>query len=130
MSTWRSKAIESFPDLRQEFEQSDATIYDVFFGLLPRLRDAHDRGDTEELKRIYGFASWCYRQETEELWNAAAVGFYEHLVDSRRTLEQIPYWLEPDIFRGCRDLFAARLKPEEFDGLCEMFSRTRAKSPA
>jgi len=130
MSTWRRKAIDLFPELRHEFEQADATIYQVFVELLPRVRDAHDRGDTGELERIYGFASWCYRQKAEELWNAAAVAFYEHLVDSRRTLEQIPYWLEPDIFEGCKGLFAARLKLQEFNRLCEMYSKRRANSPA
>ena len=56
MSTWRRKAIESFPDLRWEFEQVDTTIYEVFFELLPRVRDAHARGDLEVLRRIYEFA--------------------------------------------------------------------------
>lgn len=117
MSTWRLKAIELFPDLRHEFEQSDTTVYQVFFELLPRVRDAHDRGDNGELERIYRFASWCYRQKADDISNAAAVAFYEHLVDSRRTFEQIPYWLEPDVFEGCKALFAARLKPEDFNNV-------------
>lgn len=41
MSTWRRKALGSFPDLPHQFEQSDATIYEVFFDLLPRVQAAH-----------------------------------------------------------------------------------------
>ena len=73
MSTWRRKAIETFPDLRREFEQSDMTIYQVFFELLPRVRDAHARADGQELQRIYDFARWCFHQKAYDLWNAAAV---------------------------------------------------------
>jgi hypothetical protein len=35
------------------------SIYMVFFDLLPRVRKAHQEGDTETLRRIYGFAEWC-----------------------------------------------------------------------
>jgi len=52
MSTWRRKAIESFPDLRHDFVKPDTTIYQVFFDLLPRVRGAHAREDTQELQRI------------------------------------------------------------------------------
>jgi len=130
MSTWKRKAIELFSDLRHEVQQSDATICQVFFELLPRARDAYDRGDTGELERIYRFASWCYRQKTEALWNAAAVTFYEHLVDSGTTFEQIPHKLEADIIEGCKGFFAARLKPEEFNRLCGMYYKRRDKAPA
>ncbi len=90
MSAWRRKALESFPDLRHEFAQSDVTIYQVFFELLPRVQAAHARSDTLELQRIYDFARWCFQQKSEDIWNAAGVAFYEHLVDEPTTLSQIP----------------------------------------
>lgn len=123
MSTWRRKAIESFPDLRWEFEQADTTIYEVFFELLPRVCDAHVRGDLEELRSIYEFAQWCFQQKSKDLWNAAGVAFYEHLVDEPTTLSEIPQWLEPDVFEGCKSLFEARLEPEQFRELCERYLR-------
>lgn len=123
MSTWRRKAVESFPDLRHEFEQADTTIYEVFFELLPRVAVAHAQEDSEELRRIYDFAGWCFQQKADDLWNAAGVAFYEHLVDDPTTLSQIPRWLEPDVFDGCRSLFEARLEPEQFRELCERYLR-------
>ena len=123
MSKWRRKAIESFPDLRRDFEQPDATIYQVFFDLLPRVQAAHSRNDTQELKRIYDFARWCFHQKADDLWNAAAVAFYEHLVDEPVTRNEIPRWLQPDVFEDCKPLFEARLEPEEFRQLCERYSK-------
>jgi len=130
MSTWRRKAIETFPDLRQEFEKRDATIYQVFFELLPRVREAHDRNDTQELQRIYDFARWCLHQKTKVLRNAAGVAFYEHLVDEPTTRSQIPRWLQPDVFEDCKGLFEARLEPEEFRELCERFSKRHEHTTA
>jgi hypothetical protein len=80
----------------------------LFFELLPRCRHAHDRDDSEELKRIYGFADWCASQKAKELWNAAGVGFYEHLADSRQTLDAISLWVRRQIFEDIAGLLEAR----------------------
>src|SRR6266404_7185482 len=121
MSTWRRKAIETFPDLHHEFEKPSISIYGVFFELLPRVRDAHARDDTIELQRIYDFARWCFEQEHGDLSNAAAVAFYEHLVDEPGTRDQIPRRIPPKIFKACESLFQDRLTPEEFMELRERY---------
>lgn len=129
MSSWRRKAIEAFPDLRKEFEDPDTTIYGVFFELLPRAREAHTRQDIAELKRIYGFAEWCFHQQAEDLWNAAAVAFYEHLVDDPRTRRQMPHWIQADDFEALKPLFESRLRPEQFRRLCEEYTRRHETKP-
>jgi hypothetical protein len=123
MSTWRRKAIDAFPDLRRDFEQPDTSIYDVFIELLARVRDAHARADEPELRNIYDFARWCLHQKADDLRNAAGVAFYEHLVDEPATLNEIPRWLQPDVFETCKNLFEARMEPDEFKELCERYSR-------
>ena len=55
MSNWKRRALALFPNLRWEFEH--ATIYGVFFKLLPRCRQTHRDGDEAELERIYGYAT-------------------------------------------------------------------------
>jgi hypothetical protein len=109
MSTWRRKALKLFPDLRGEIEDRNTSVMSLFFELLPRCRSAHDRGDSEELKRIYGFADWCASQKAKGLWNAAGVGFYEHLADSHRTLETIPLWVRKPIFEDIAALLESRV---------------------
>jgi hypothetical protein len=111
MSAWRRKALELFPDLRSDIEAPDATIYSVFFELLPRCREAHDQANTAELQKIYGFAEWCASQKTKDLWNAAGVAFYEHLADSNRTLEAMPRWVRRPIFEDIAGLLEARVGP-------------------
>ncbi|WP_205301058.1 DUF7674 family protein, partial [Paenibacillus aceris] len=62
------------------------TIYDVFQTLSDMVKEAHHRGDVEQLKKIYEYAEWCSNQRAEDLWNAAGVFFYEHLVDVTKLL--------------------------------------------
>jgi hypothetical protein len=127
MSVWRRKAIETFPQLRQEFARPETTIHGVFFELLDRARDAHSRSDEELLGRIYGFAHWCFRQRADDLCNAAGVAFFEHLVDGP-FLDEIPRWVEPDVFEGCKDLFRVRLSKDEFGDLCDRYARRKRGS--
>ena len=122
MSAWRQRAIELFPDLREDFEDSDTTIYDVFCELLPRVREAHARDDNEELRRIYSYAEWCMHQDAHDIWNAAGVAFYEHLVDDPLTFAAIPSWVPPDVFMSVSGLFEARLESDDYRRLCEVYS--------
>ncbi len=91
MEHWRTKLIESFPECRAEWENEDETIYLVFMGLNARCQEAHERGDQMVLRRIYDFAAWCARQNEKDLWNAAGVSFYEHIVDHPIALQEISH---------------------------------------
>ncbi len=114
MANWRRKVLALFPDLRREAERPDFNAYSAFFELLPRVRTAHESGDTETLRRIYGFAEWCLSQPAKELWNPAGVSFYEHLFDGHRSLwPDIVRWLSPRVLADCRELWEYRLTPEE-----------------
>lgn len=114
MTTWQQKALELFPDLQSDIEEPDANIYTLFFELLPRCETAHVAGDTLELQKIYGYAEWCSFQQEKDLWNAAGVAFYEHLVDEPLMKEQIPLWLSPEIFEQVSGLLEWRMGPAAF----------------
>jgi len=114
MASWRRKVLSLFPDLRRDVQRPDVTIYMVFFDLLPRVREAHQECDTEMLRRIYGFAEWCFEQRAKDLWNAAGVTFYEHLFDSHRSQwPECVRWLSPRVVEGCMGLWERRLTVEE-----------------
>jgi len=117
MSTWRQKALVSFPDLRGEFQRPDATIYTLFFELLPRCVEAHQNDDLFELEKIYAFAEWCMEQKAKDIWNAAAVSFYEHLPDHPRTLRDMAHWVTPQIFAQVESLLQWRMTPSAFEKL-------------
>lgn len=115
MATWRRKVLALFPDLRLDVQRPDFSIYMVFFDLLPRVREAHQDGDIETLRRVYGFAEWCFEQKkAKDLWNAAGVAFYEHLFDSHRSLwPEFVRWLSPRVIEGCWGLWEWRLSEKE-----------------
>ena len=121
MSTWRRKALEIFPDLRNEIQRGNATIYTVFFALLPRCRQAHRDENREELRKIYAYAEWCFRQKTKYLWNAAGVAFYEHLGDEAATRDEMHRWLKADIFWDVAGLLELMMQPEDFAAVKKRF---------
>ncbi|MGI4789530.1 MAG: DUF7674 family protein [Janthinobacterium lividum] len=114
MTTWQQKALALFPDLQLDIEEDGANIYTLFFELLPRCETAHVEGDIEELKKIYDFAEWCSQQEEKDLWNAAGVAFYEHLVDDPLMLEQLPFWVSDKVFEQVSGLLEWRMGSEAF----------------
>lgn len=69
----------------------------MFFELTPRCVEAHKTRDATELKKIYNFAEWCFSQKFSDLWDAAAVAFYEHIADVEPMLQDIPRWMKPYI---------------------------------
>src|SRR5690348_14287837 len=104
MSTWRRKAIECLPECKSEFEHPETSIYDVYIEMLPAVIQAHKENNNDRLKKIYDYAEWCYRQKEKDLWNAAGVSFYEHLLDHKETLNDFHKWIKPEIYVEIREL--------------------------
>jgi hypothetical protein len=121
MSTWRHKAIKCLPGLKDQFQRKDLTIYDVFMELLPATITAHKENNQAALRSYYQFADWCMHQKTKDLWNAAGVGFYEHLGDQEETISEIELWINKDIYLQVRPLLAARLSPGKLQDLDKKF---------
>jgi hypothetical protein len=78
MSAWRQKAIDCLPELKQEFESPETSIYAVFIEMRTALVEFHKSDNKERVRKIYDFAEWCFFQKSKDLWNAAGVSFYEH----------------------------------------------------
>ena len=123
MATWRQKAIESFPSLRQDLNDPEFSIYMLFFELLPMSREAHCRGETKLLDTIYGFAEWCANQKAGDLSNAAGVAFYEHLFDRPELWEKVVDRLSPQLVRACWPLWERRLEPDRLKELRKLLAR-------
>lgn len=122
MSSWRRKATELFYDERHDFLGKDDTIHTLFFILLPRVRRAHRENNKTELEKIYSFAEWCMNQKAKDLWNAAGVAFYEHLVDEKLTREAIPQWIKPTVFEKIQYLFKDRLEQGDYEILIDHYN--------
>ena len=111
MEQWREYAIRLFPDLRGLYSDDEETIWFVLSDQLNEVRKAHRAGDINRLERIYEFAEWCFlrRDIQPEIWQAAILAFYEHLVDRAETYHSIPQWVKPTIFRELLPVFEHRL---------------------
>jgi hypothetical protein len=114
MAAWRRKAIEQFPELRRELNDSKATSspYALWFELLPLAVEAHQQGSDDVLRRIYGYAAWSCQQKGD-LRNAVCVSFYEHLFDEPWMRPLVVPWLNAAVITDVRPLWAARLAPDD-----------------
>ena len=126
MAAWRRRALELFPQLRRELNDREYTVYLLFFDLKPLLREAHDAGDTELLRRIYGLAEWCSQQSAKDLWNAAGVAFYEHLFDYPAYSERVIPWLSPRVVSTHWGLWEAMVSPDEWARVRPLLEGKRA----
>ena len=117
MSIWRRKALVLFPELKDELNTGDYSIYQLYFDILPMEQEAHDHDDREKLRRIYGFAEWCLSQPDQELWNPAAVAFYEHLFDESRLWSKVIPWLSRDVIKMVQELWQERLGKDGYQKL-------------
>lgn len=114
MSTWRRKAIECLPEERKYFEEPGTSIYTVFSELLGAVVMFHRNNNVARLQSVYDFAEWCFRQKNEDIWNAAGVSFYEHLVDYPETRKEMKRWMKQEIYTDIRGLLEYRLTDKEF----------------
>jgi hypothetical protein len=126
LSNWRRKAIALFPTLRRDLQRRDFSIYMVFFDLVPMVREAHESGNRELLRRIYGFAEWCFNQKAKDIWNAAGVAFYEHLFDKCPSVwEECVRWLSPRVIQGCWGLWEFRLPAKDLAKVQQLIADCR-----
>jgi len=65
------------------------------------------------LRRIYGFCEWCLEQKTKEPANAAAVAFFEYVLDHPSRWGSVVPWLSPQVIAQCWSLWQARLDEDE-----------------
>jgi hypothetical protein len=121
MSAWRKRAIECLPGSKREFEDPQISIYGIFMELLPATVAAHRNNDTAQLKKNYDFAERCFRQKSEDLWNAAGVTFYEHLGDKAETLQAIHQWVKRDIYTEIRPLLEQRLDASTLKSIDDLY---------
>ena len=108
---WRQLAQSLLPEVYGE-ERPDS-LY-AFFSLLRHRGYAALRANEGDLTvRVHAFADWCARHREKYIWNAAGVGFYEHLFDGDATIEDIAPWLSQRTFADIRGLLEWRLGSEK-----------------
>jgi hypothetical protein len=113
MSTWKRLAVRLFPEHSSgldAFQKPHMSIYQVFFALKDDVDEHIQLNNQEGLKRVFEFTEWCFEQKnhSQDIWNAAATAFLEHLADNDKRAEIIPTWVKPDIFLAMKSEFKKR----------------------
>lgn len=82
MSTWRGRALEVFPELRQQVEHAES-IGMLWIELHMRFCEAYRKPETQEslefVRRICLYAIWCSRSESQKVREPAFIEFYEQV---------------------------------------------------
>jgi len=95
----------------------------LWFELGAIARKAHRDDEGEMLRRIYGYASWCFEQPSSVVQNAVAVGFYEHVFDDPSMRESVAPWLNERVVAACWVLWEARFPPRELRKIARLVGR-------
>jgi hypothetical protein len=124
MATWRRIAIELFPDREQSLRSPLMTPYSLLADLLPAFRQAVRDDDAATVRRVVAFAEWALRQPENDLRNAAAVSFFEHVFDGPpRYWPTIAEWLSPYVVEQVGGLWALTLSSFRLDDVRRLLAR-------
>jgi hypothetical protein len=79
MSTWRRKALDLFPEFKQEIEESDSPT-DVWFEVESNLINALKNSDDDFIKSVKQYFSWCVGTNDCSIpHQSATCGFLENI---------------------------------------------------
>lgn len=122
MASWRRKLLEIAPNLREEL--GDEGIYAAFPLLLEELSVAVRAGDDERIRKIFDFAEWCFRQPAKDMWNAAGVSFYEHLVDDAEVAKIVGRYLRRETFEEVKCLIELIRGPDAVEAIRRTYGKS------
>jgi hypothetical protein len=134
LESWRAKAIELFPDLKDLVEQepSPLSLWIELYLVLARIYD-RDPVDEDRIRKIYDYASWCFAQpETgssdTDASSGVAVSFVESIPLNQRISEDLHRWMSVETFDGCENLFRYTLDEKAFQDFSAAFHRRKRES--
>ena len=124
MQDWQAKALEHFPELRDEINRNQNGPLGLWDDLYDALSTAYERKPVNDdlIARIYDYAAWSFQQSDTgdvgtDLSNAAAVGLIESLPLNAAVAEDLYRWLSIKTFEGFERLFRYHLSDEEYGNL-------------
>ncbi|NTF06363.1 hypothetical protein G6L37_09325 [Agrobacterium rubi] len=118
MSTWRRKAIEAAPDIRDKIEQAWSPMA-AWIELRLLFDDSVRSGDMEKSRRIIDYARYCLSAPDKEVNTAVAVGFIEHLADDEWVRNRLPELITAQDAREWREILAYHSDAHVVDALIE-----------
>jgi hypothetical protein len=112
MSAWRREALQKLPECRRIIEAADNPMA-LWIELRGACDDAYAKQDEDLIRRFYDFARWCWRSRIDDVVNAVACAFYEHLPTTPVLRRDMPRRFGRAAFKELRDIFCYHLSSDE-----------------
>lgn len=105
MSTWKRKAIEATPQIRQKLENAPSPML-AWIELRPVFEAYVRAGNRAGVDRVMRFARYCISAPDADVRMAVAVAFIEHLPESDAFRAILPELLSPHEIRALGPILA------------------------
>jgi hypothetical protein len=132
LENWLSKAVDTFPELADQFERADLHPMSFWIELRLALDKAYQCNPINEdlIGRIYGYASWCFDQpETDsaetDLGTAVVVCLIEHLPETQAVAADLYRWMSTETFEGFESVFRYHFSEEQYLTFRDDFMRKK-----
>jgi hypothetical protein len=116
MSLWRKEASTRLPEL-QHVVSSPRIDNPMMLWIelnMTFTRICDDPSPSPDLlRRIWGYGLWCLDHRDDDVSTAAAVGFFEHAIDSPSRIAQLSVTTTRPVIEGFRNLLAYHHTEEE-----------------
>jgi hypothetical protein len=125
---WKEQALQVLPELKEEIEEAE-NPYSMWISIRLAFDNAYGKQRNESLiRRIYGYAKWCYQQprgETAEddLLTCVAVCFYEHIPENPAALSDMPRWFTKEDVIGMREILSYHVGEKGFQEMLRAFKK-------
>jgi hypothetical protein len=115
MSTWKRKAIEFLPELKNVIETHPNPM-SLWIELHQQLISHYLLEPRDDfISRFYQYARWCFFEaKNPDLANAVACAFYEHISTDKNLRDDLHRWLSRPDFSALSEAFRHLLQPDEF----------------
>lgn len=127
MSTWRRKAIEAAPELRDHIERSWSPMA-AWIELRSLFEHAIKGGDIQRARRIMDYARYCLTAPNADVNTAVAVGFIEHLAEDKAIRVRLPELISAREVREWRGIMSYHADDQALESLNSAFGSGAVRS--
>lgn len=76
---------------------------------------------------MWDYALWCMKKGNDDVRTAAALGFCEHLIDTKTSRRLLPLIMKRKLFEGFKDLLLYHKSEEQYEAALKLFKSTKTK---
>ena len=104
--------MERLPECRRTIEAADNAMA-LWIELLYACTDACEKQEEDLTRRFYDYARWCWQSGIDDVVNAVACAFYEHVPTTPVLRRDMPRRFGKAAFMELRAVFCYHLSPED-----------------